>query len=143
MKIPLPIPFLAAALLAGSSAHGYQLAASSFGGGGNAASPTYVMAGSFDPGGARPVGSPSSIVCPGPLVCHYRPVVAGTPRAHLLQKTPGVFTLMAVPDVPGWSWTSTTNFAEWTPVPGGDANPAIVPIDGTRRFFRLENPDLP
>jgi hypothetical protein len=133
--------FLAAALL-GVPAHGLELVASSFGGCGNSGSASYATAGSFDPSGARPVGSPSTIVCPGPLAYEYRPVVAGTPKAMLLHKTPGVVTLMTVPDVPGWSWTETTDLKTWSPLPGGE-NPMLLPIDGARRFFRLENPDLP
>lgn len=129
---------LAAALVAGASAHGYQLVASSFGGCGNSGSPTYVAAGSFDPGAARPVGNPSTTLCPGALAAHYRPRVGGTPQALLLHKVPGKLTLMTVPDVPGWSWTESTNLTTWSPVPGGGVNPLTVPIDGARRFFRLE-----
>lgn len=137
------IPALAATALLASASHGLELVASSFGGCGNSGSASYATAGTSDPSGARPVGNPKTIVCPGPLVAHYRPVIAGTPRALVLQGTPGAVTLMAIPDVPGWMWTESSNFASWSPVPGGDANPVVVPTESKRRFFRLENPELP
>ncbi len=137
------IPLLTAAALLGPTAHGIELVASSFGGCGTSASASYVTDGTSDPSGSRPVGSPNTTVCPGPMVCAYRPVIAGAPKAHLAQNVPGMMTLVAVPDLPGWSWTTSTQLSVWTPVPGGDGNPVVVPKDTGRRFFRLENPALP
>ncbi|BCX48241.1 hypothetical protein HAHE_21490 [Haloferula helveola] len=143
MKTYHLIPLLTAAALIGPAAHGIELVASSFGGCGTSVSASYATDGTSDPSASRPVGSPNSIVCSGPMVCNYRPVIAGTPKCHVLKGEAGFLNLVTVPDVPGWSWTASANLSVWSPVPGGDGNPVVVPIDADRRFFRLENPDLP
>jgi|GEM_PF-3611071 len=134
------IPIVTGAALLAFPVYGLELIASSFGGCGNSGSASYATAGTIDPSGGRPVGSASSTVCPGPMATEYRPVLAGTPRAHLLPTGPGTATLVAVPDVPGWSWSESTDLAGWSPVAGGDANPLLVPTKGPRRYFRLEQP---
>ncbi len=128
-----------ATLLAATSP-ALEIVASSFGGCGVSGNANYTTVGTNHPGAARPTGCASTTCCSGPLAGAFQPSLAGEPKAHLVPTSPGLLTLMRVPDVPGWSWTQSTDLATWSPMPEPAANPILIPIDQQRRFFRLEKP---
>lgn len=118
----------------------FEIVAASFGGCGVSGSASYATVGTSHPGAARPIGSATMTCCPGPLASAFRPSVTGVPKAHLVKTTPGVLTLMAVPDAPGWFWEQSADLANWSPMPAPQENPQLVPTNQTRLFFRLQHP---
>ncbi|WP_193213832.1 hypothetical protein [Luteolibacter marinus] len=135
--LPLGLGVLA---LTTAASPALEVVAASFGGCGLSGSANYTTLGTSAPSAARPVGCASSMLCPGPLFSAYRPSLSGLPKVHLVKSGPGVLTLMAVPDAPGWSWQQSTNLVSWTPMAEPLANPQLIPMDQPRRFFRLEQP---
>ena len=123
-----------------ATAPAYEVVAASFGGCGVSGSASYTTVGTSHPGAARPIGSDTVLCCPGPLAGAFRPLITGVPKAHLVKTSPGVLTLMAVPDAPGWFWEQSSDLSSWSPIPAPQENPQLIPTDQPRRFFLLQQP---
>lgn len=138
-RAALPVGAGIIALLT-ATAPALEIVAASFGGCGISGSASYSTVGTSHPGAARPTGSEKLMCCPGPLAGMFVTTVSGAPKVHLVKTAPGVATLMAVPDAPGWYWEQSGDLANWSPMPAPQANPQLIPTDQPRRFFRLQQP---
>lgn len=130
----------AALLLLTATASAMEIVAASFGGCGTSASASYVTIGTFDPAASRPVGGKSMTSSPGPLASMFHPSLAAVPKTHLVATAPGILTLMAIPDVPGWFWEQSDNLVTWSPTAEPTKNPVLIHADQSHRFFRLVKP---
>lgn len=127
-------------LLLAATAPAMEIIAASFGGCGASASASYVTMGTFDPAASRPVGGESMTSSPGPVASMFRPSLAAVPKTHLVATAPGILTLMAIPDVPGWFWEQSDNLVKWSPTAEPTKNPVLIHADQPRRFFRFVKP---
>jgi len=123
-----------------ATASAMQIVAASFGGCGTSSSASYVTIGTFDPAASSPTGGETLTCSPGPLASAFQPSLAGVPKTHLVPTAPGILTLMAVPDVPGWFWQQSDNLVTWTPTDEPTKNPVLINADQPRRFFRFVKP---
>lgn len=133
-----PLTGAGALLLLTATCPAMEIIAGSFGGCGTSGSASYITMGTTNPAAAGPSGSESVTASPGPIAAAFKPSLAGTPKAHLILTSPGVLTLVAVPDLPGWYWEQSDDLVKWTPIATPAQNPVLVPIDQQRRFFRRQ-----
>lgn len=124
-----------------------SLSSSTFGGGGMSASADFTLISSFQPSAARPsstgeVDGFALNLYPGFLAGQTAQDPTATPVIHLVPSGPGLLTVLAVPDVPGWQWSHSVDLQSWflLPAPHGHENPLLIETTLEREFFRLERP---